>query len=40
LAELRRRLLLEGRSELPLFDTAAWVGHFESLLERLLMGDR
>lgn len=38
-AELQRlrRQLLEGRSELPLFDTAAWVGHLESLLERLLL---
>ena len=31
-----RRQLLEGRSELPLFDTAAWVGPLERLLERLL----
>lgn len=31
-----RRQLIERRSELPLFNTAAWVGHLESLLERLL----
>ena len=34
-----RRQLLERRSELPLFNTAAWVGHLESLLERLLAAD-
>ena len=31
-----RRQLLERHDKLPLFDTAAWVGHLESLLERLL----
>jgi predicted O-linked N-acetylglucosamine transferase (SPINDLY family) len=31
-----RRQLLERHGELPLFNTAAWVGHLESLLERLL----
>jgi predicted O-linked N-acetylglucosamine transferase (SPINDLY family) len=31
-----RRQLHERHSELPLFDTAAWVGHLENLLERLL----
>jgi predicted O-linked N-acetylglucosamine transferase (SPINDLY family) len=38
-AELQRlrRQLLERHSELPLFDTDAWVGHLESLLERLLV---
>jgi predicted O-linked N-acetylglucosamine transferase (SPINDLY family) len=36
LARLRRQLH-ERQSELPLFDTAAWVGHLESLLERLLL---
>jgi predicted O-linked N-acetylglucosamine transferase (SPINDLY family) len=37
-AELRRlrHQLLEGRAELPLFNTSAWVGHLEQLLERLL----
>jgi predicted O-linked N-acetylglucosamine transferase (SPINDLY family) len=37
-AELQRlrRQLLEGRAELPLFNTTAWVGHLEQLLERLL----
>jgi hypothetical protein len=35
--ERLRRQLLERRSELPLFNTAAWVGHLESLLERLLV---
>ena len=34
-----RRQLLERRSELPLFDTAAWVGHLEALLERLLVAE-
>jgi predicted O-linked N-acetylglucosamine transferase (SPINDLY family) len=34
-----RRQLLERRSELPLFDTAAWVGHMEALLERLLVAE-
>jgi predicted O-linked N-acetylglucosamine transferase (SPINDLY family) len=37
--ERLRRQLLERRSELPLFDTAAWVGHLEALLERLLMAE-
>jgi predicted O-linked N-acetylglucosamine transferase (SPINDLY family) len=32
-----RRKLHERQSELPLFDTAAWVGHLENLLERLLV---
>ena len=32
-----RRQLHERHSELPLFDTDAWVGHLESLLERLLV---
>jgi hypothetical protein len=36
LARLRRQLH-ERQSELPLFDTAAWVGHLENLLERLLV---
>jgi predicted O-linked N-acetylglucosamine transferase (SPINDLY family) len=38
-AELQRlrRQLLERHSELPLFDTAAWVGHLDVLLERLLV---
>jgi predicted O-linked N-acetylglucosamine transferase (SPINDLY family) len=31
-----RRQLLAGRAELPLFNTTAWVGHLEQLLERLL----
>ena len=31
-----RRQLLDDHGELPLFKTAAWVGHLESLLERLL----
>jgi predicted O-linked N-acetylglucosamine transferase (SPINDLY family) len=31
-----RRQLLEGRAELPLFNTTAWVGNLEQLLERLL----
>ena len=31
-----RRQLLERHGELPLFNTAAWVGHLENLLERLL----
>jgi hypothetical protein len=31
-----RHQLLEGRAELPLFNTSAWVGHLEQLLERLL----
>jgi predicted O-linked N-acetylglucosamine transferase (SPINDLY family) len=35
-----RRQLLGRQSELPLFDTAAWVGHLENLLERLLAADR
>ena len=37
-AELQRlrRQLLERHGELPLFNTAAWVGHLEALLERLL----
>ena len=37
-AELQRlrHQLLEGRAELPLFNTSAWVGHLEQLLERLL----
>ena len=37
-AELQRlrRHLLERHGELPLFNTAAWVGHLEALLERLL----
>ena len=39
LAQLRRQLL-EGHGELPLFDTATWVGHLESLLERLLATGR
>jgi predicted O-linked N-acetylglucosamine transferase (SPINDLY family) len=40
-AELRRlrRHLLERHGELPLFQTAAWVGHLESLLERLLAAE-
>jgi protein O-GlcNAc transferase len=38
-AELQRlrRHLLERHSELHLFDTAAWVGHLEALLERLIL---
>ena len=38
-AELQRlrHQLLGRHSELPLFDTAAWVGHLENLLERLLV---
>jgi predicted O-linked N-acetylglucosamine transferase (SPINDLY family) len=36
--ERLRRELLERHRELPLFNTAAWVGHLESLLERLLEG--
>jgi len=37
-AELQRlrRQLLERHDKLPLFDTAAWVGHLDNLLERLL----
>ena len=37
-AELQRlrRQLLERHSELPLFDTAAWVGHLEALLSALI----
>ena len=37
-AELQRlrRQLLAGRAELPLFNTTAWVGNLEQLLERLL----
>ena len=37
-AELQRlrRHLLDHHDELPLFDTAAWVAHFEQLLEQLL----
>ena len=31
-----RRQLLERHGELPLFNTAVWVGHLEALLERLL----
>ena len=31
-----RRQLLERQADLPLFNNAAWVGHLESLLERLL----
>jgi predicted O-linked N-acetylglucosamine transferase (SPINDLY family) len=31
-----RRHLLERHGELPLFNTAAWVGHLDNLLERLL----
>ena len=40
-AELKRlrRQLHERHSELPLFDTAAWVGHLENLLERLLAAE-
>ena len=40
-AELQRlrRHLLERNGELPLFDTAAWVGHLENLLERLLAAE-
>ena len=38
--ERLRRQLLEGHGELPLFDTATWVGHLESLLERLLATGR
>lgn len=34
-----RRQLHERHSELPLFDTAAWVGHLENLLERLLAAE-
>lgn len=39
-AELRRlrRQLLERHGELPLFNTAAWVGQLECLLERVLEG--
>jgi len=36
--ERLRRQLLERHRELPLFNTAAWVGHLESLLEGLLEG--
>ena len=36
LQRLRRQLLARHR-ELPLFNTAAWVGHLEALLERLLV---
>lgn len=32
-----RRQLLEGHGKLPLFNTAAWVGHLEALLEQLMM---
>ncbi len=32
--------MLRLHQELSLFDTAAWVGHLESLLERLLATDR
>ena len=37
-AELQRlrRHLLNHHDELPLFNTAAWVRHFEHLLEQLL----
>jgi predicted O-linked N-acetylglucosamine transferase (SPINDLY family) len=40
-AELKRlrRHLLERRSELPLFNTATWVGHLERLLEQLLVAE-
>jgi len=40
-AELGRlcRQLIERRSELPLFNTTAWVGHLENLLERLLVAE-
>jgi predicted O-linked N-acetylglucosamine transferase (SPINDLY family) len=40
-AELKRlrRQLLERHDKLPLFDTAAWVGHLENLLERLLAAE-
>ena len=40
-AELQRlrRHLLDRHDELPLFDTAAWVGHLENLLERLLAAE-
>jgi|GEM_PF-4725284 len=31
-----RRQLLEGSGELPLLNTAGWVGELEILLERLL----
>ena len=38
-AELQRlrRHLLDRHDDLPLFNTAAWVGHFENLLEQLLI---
>ncbi len=39
LQRLRRHLLVR-HSELPLFNTAAWVGHLESLLEELLKNHR
>lgn len=32
-----RSQLVEYRTELPLFNTAAWVGHLEALLEQLMM---
>ena len=37
-AELKRisRQLLDRHNELPLFNTTAWLGHFENLLEQLL----
>jgi predicted O-linked N-acetylglucosamine transferase (SPINDLY family) len=34
--QLLRRHLLARHGELPLFNTAAWVGHLENLVERLL----
>jgi len=34
-----RRQLIERHGELPLFNTTAWVGHLESLLERLLVAE-
>lgn len=36
-AELRRlkRFLLDGKQQLPLFNTGAWVGHLEQLFEQL-----
>jgi hypothetical protein len=36
----RRQRLLDPSANLPLFDTAAWVGHLENLLERLLREER
>jgi predicted O-linked N-acetylglucosamine transferase (SPINDLY family) len=38
-AELRRlqHQLLDRHDELPLFNTAAWVGHFEKLLEQIFV---